>query len=116
MTVCSIVQIDFDGTKVNVGNLDVVVMSNPTQFALNQNNPNPFNTTTEITYSIPAKGMVSIKLYNILGKEIETLLHEEKEAGVYHIDFDASHLANGVYFYLMEASGFSQVRKFLLLK
>lgn len=109
-------QIDFDGTKATIGNLNVVVMNSPTEFILSQNHPNPFNATTKITYSIPVKGMVSIKLYNILGKEIETLLHEEKEAGVYSIDFDASHLVNGIYFYRMEASGFSQVRKFLLLK
>ncbi len=111
-----LVQIDFDGTKANIGNVNVVVMNNPAQFVLSQNHPNPFNATTKITYSIPMKGNVSIKLYNMLGKEIETLLEENKEVGVYSIDFDASHLANGIYFYRMEASGFTQVRKLLLLK
>ena len=111
-----LVQIDFDGTKATVGNVNVAVMYNPTQFVLSQNHPNPFNATTTITFSIPVKCIVSIKLYNMLGKEIETLLNENKEVGVYSIDFDASHLANGIYFYRMKASGFSQVRKFLLLK
>ena len=111
-----LVQIDFNGTRETVGSADIVVMGNPTQFVLSQNYPNPFNTTTKIEYSIPENGFVSIKIYNMVGEEIATLVHEDKEAGVYAINFDANHLVNGIYFYRMEAAGFSLIRKFLLLK
>ncbi|UCE07210.1 MAG: T9SS type A sorting domain-containing protein [bacterium] len=111
-----LVQIDFDGAREKVGSADVLVLNEPTQFVLSQNYPNPFNVTTKITYTIPEKGFVSIKIYNLLGEELTSLVHEEKEAGVYTIDFNASHLANGIYFYRMEAPGFKQIRKFLLLK
>jgi len=112
----SLVQVDFDGTRETVGNTSVVVLNNPTQFVLSQNYPNPFNATTKISYTIPGKGFVSIKLYNMLGEEVATLVNEDKDAGFYIVDFDASHLENGIYFYRMEASGFSQIKKFLLLK
>jgi len=112
----SLVQIDFDGTRETVGNTSAVVLNNPTQFILSQNYPNPFNATTKISYAIPENGFVSIQIYNMMGEKIATLVNEQKEAGVYSIDFDASHLANGIYFYRLDATGFSQIKKFLLLK
>ena len=112
----NLVQIDVDGTTEHIGSLTVSVTSNPGSFALSQNFPNPFNAATEINYTVPAKSLVTIIVYNMLGEQIETLVHEQKDAGEYTIHFDASHLANGIYFYRMETPGFSQVRKFLLLK
>ncbi len=109
-------QIDFNGTREMVGSTNIVVLNNPTEFVLSQNYPNPFNAKTKITYSIPENGFVSIKIYNSLGKQVAKLVNEQKEAGVHTIYFNASHLVNGIYFYRMEASGFSQIRKFLLLK
>jgi hypothetical protein len=111
-----LIQIDFDGTQKKVGSVNIVVLNNPTEFILSQNYPNPFNATTKIKYTIPENGFVSIKIYNLLGTEVATLVNEEKETGVYTIDFDASHLVNGIYFYRMEVSGFNQMKKFLLLK
>ncbi len=111
-----LIQIDFDGTREKIGSTSIVVSNNPTEFSLSQNCPNPFNAMTKIKYTIPEKSFISIKIYTVLGEEIARLVNEEKEAGTYTIDFDADHLVNGIYFYRMEASGFSQIRKFLLLK
>ena len=85
-------------------------------YRLEQNYPNPFNPTTKIEFNIPKSGFVSLKIYNILGNEITTLINEEKSAGGYRVDFDASKLPSGVYFYTLNAGSFSQTRKMLLLK
>ncbi len=111
-----LVQIDFDGKREIVGSTSILIMANPTEYVLAQNYPNPFNAVTKIKYIIPARGLVSLKIYNMLGEEVLELVSEEQEAGNYTVDFDASPLANGIYFYRMEVSGFSQIRKFLLLK
>ena len=111
-----LIQIDFDGTRETVGSTNIAVTANPTDFVLSQNYPNPFNAITKIKYAIPARGLVSLKIYNTLGEEVLDLVSVEQESGIYTVDFDASSLANGIYFYRMEASGFSQIRKFLLLK
>ncbi len=111
-----LIQIDFDGTRETIGSTNIVITTNQTDFVLAQNYPNPFNAITKIKYAIPARGLVSLKIYNTLGEEVFDLIGEEQEAGVYTVDFDASTLTNGIYFYRLEASGFSQIRKFLLLK
>ena len=102
-----------------VGELDGVKReesSVPFSFSLSQNYPNPFNPTTTIQYSIPKETGVSIKIYNILGQEIATLVNQRQTAGNYTATFDASRFASGVYFYRLSAGSFSQVRKMLLLK
>lgn len=111
-----LIQIDFDGSREKIGSTSVVVLNNPTQFSLSQNYPNPFNALTKIKYTVPERSFVSIKIYTVLGQEIARLVDVQKEAGSYTIDFDASNIANGIYFYQMEAPGFIQIRKFLLLK
>ncbi len=85
-------------------------------FILYQNYPNPFNPTTTINYQIPKYGMVTIKIYDILGREIKTLVNEYKPAGRYNITFNASNLASGVYFYRLQAGEFTETKKLLLLK
>lgn len=85
-------------------------------FNLNQNFPNPFNPTTEIKYSIPSRSFVTLKVYNILGNEVRTLVNENKEAGEYSINFNAGSLPSGVYFYRIAAGNYTDLRKMVLLK
>lgn len=88
----------------------------PLTYALYQNYPNPFNPTTTIKYSIPRTERVTLKIYNILGQEVATLVDEEQKPGVYELKFDASNLASGVYFYRLKAGGFVDVKKMVLMK
>ncbi|MFV1979530.1 MAG: LamG-like jellyroll fold domain-containing protein [Rhodothermia bacterium] len=88
----------------------------PTEFALDQNYPNPFNPTTTITYALPQAGHVELKLFDVLGRSIMTLVNEQKEAGRYEINFDGRGLASGAYFYEIKAENFSLVRKMTLAK
>lgn len=88
----------------------------PSHFLLSQNYPNPFNPTTTIIYSIPKQSLVTLKIYDILGREITTLVNEEKIAGTYKIDFNALSLASGVYFYRLEAGIYISTKKLILLK
>jgi predicted extracellular nuclease len=88
----------------------------PGAFELSQNYPNPFNPSTTIRYAIPATGMTSLKIYNILGQEVATLVNEVLPAGVYTVRFDASSLASGLYFFRIQSGSFSQVKKMVLVK
>ncbi len=87
-----------------------------TGYDLAQNFPNPFNPSTTIRYSIPEAGVVTVKVFNILGKEVGTLVSGFHQAGTYSVQFDASKLASGVYLYQLEAGSFKATRKFTLLK
>jgi hypothetical protein len=89
---------------------------NPHTYKLNQNYPNPFNPVTKINYSIPQTNFVTIKVYDILGKEVAILVSEEKPAGIYLINFNAENLSSGVYFYRMTAGSFTSTKKFILIK
>ncbi len=88
----------------------------PGNYKLLQNYPNPFNPTTTIQYSIPKQGIVSLKVYDLLGQEMATLVNNEQDAGNYTVDFDASKLASGVYIYKLSAGNISLAKKFMLLK
>jgi serine protease len=88
----------------------------PLVYSLSQNYPNPFNPATEINYEIPKEGKVTIKVYDILGNLVKTLIDENKQAGNYHLRFFAGNLASGVYFYQLKVNGFSAAKKFVLLK
>jgi hypothetical protein len=105
----------FLGKQNNLAKLNEVPTI-PTENKLYDNYPNPFNPTTQIKYSIKESGLVQIKIYDILGKEITTLVNERKDAGSYTIDFNASELPSGVYIYQLTTPGFTQARKMILTK
>ena len=88
----------------------------PKEFNLYQNYPNPFNPTTSIKYDVPSNSYVSIKIYDVTGKQILELVNGEQTAGVYEATFDAKNLASGVYFYRMDAGKFSKVMKMVLIR
>jgi len=88
----------------------------PARYDLKQNYPNPFNPTTNIVYSIPKSGIVTIKIYNILGQEVRVLANRMMNPGTYNVSFDASSLNSGVYFYSLTVDNFTQVKKMMLLK
>jgi photosystem II stability/assembly factor-like uncharacterized protein len=86
------------------------------EYSLSQNYPNPFNPVTKINYSIPAQSNVVIKVFDITGKEIETLVNETISAGSHSVEFNASSLSNGIYIYKMETNGFTETRKMSVVK
>lgn len=88
----------------------------PSEYQLNQNHPNPFNPTTTISYTMPMTGIVSLKIFNVLGKEIATLVNETKSAGNYSINFNAGGLSSGVYFYRLTTDNFTSTKKLILMK
>ncbi len=88
----------------------------PVSYKLDQNYPNPFNPSTTINYSIPKASIVTIKIFNILGQEVRTLVNENKSAGNYSLRFNAVNLSSGVYFYSIKAGNYYQVKKMMLLK
>jgi hypothetical protein len=88
----------------------------PTEYSLYQNYPNPFNPITSIKYSIPKLSFVTIKIYDVLGSEVATLVNEEKPVGSYELNWNAVNLPSGVYFYRLQAGSFIQTRKMVLLK
>jgi hypothetical protein len=85
-------------------------------FELYQNYPNPFNPGTKIKYSVPGEGFVSLKVYDVLGNEIATLINEEKPAGNYEVEFDANGLPSGIYFYQLKSNKYIETKKMNLLK
>jgi hypothetical protein len=88
----------------------------PSSFQLSQNYPNPFNSTTIIEYGIPLKGLVLIKLFNVLGQYLKTLVNEEQSSGYYKVYFDANKYSSGIYFYSIEYSGKKQIKSMILIK
>lgn len=109
-------QIDFNG-NFEYHNLDgIVEIGVPAKFDLSQNFPNPFNPVTNISYQVASAGLVKITVYDMLGKEIKTLVNEFKEPGYYNLNFDAGNLNSGIYFYKMNAGNFSSVKKLVLIK
>jgi len=88
----------------------------PEEYSLMQNYPNPFNPSTTIKYNLPVEGFVSIKVYDILGNEVSTLVNNNLPAGRYSVDFNASNLPSGVYIYRIQSNSFTAVKKLMLLK
>jgi uncharacterized delta-60 repeat protein len=101
------------GQTVGVQNINNEV---PSMFSLGQNFPNPFNPVTNIKFDIPNASNVKLTVFDITGREIAQLVNNQLEAGTYNVDFDASHLATGTYFYRIEAGDFTEVKKMILIK
>lgn len=97
-------------------NIVEVLPGVPESFELSQNFPNPFNPETNIKFNIPVSGNVSLKVFDISGKEVSTLINEVKPAGYYEVTFNGSNLSSGVYFYRLESNSFNVTRKMLLVK
>jgi agmatine/peptidylarginine deiminase len=107
-------QIDFDGSFAYSDLVEVDIAL--TEFKLAQNYPNPFNPGTVIKFQLPISGEVTLKVYDVLGNEIETLVNEYKPAGSYEVEFNASQFASGIYFYKLQAGSFVQTNKMILQK
>ena len=96
--------------------IEPVLNKVPDKYCLYQNYPNPFNPGTNIRYQIIKNCFVTLKIYDILGREVQTLVNEKQSTGVYEIRWDAASFANGVYFYRMQAGEFTDIKKMILLK
>jgi len=120
-----------DWTQFNPRNYEVIGINQisslvPEKFSLSQNYPNPFNPTTNLEFGLPAEasakagisnlGFVSLKVYDMIGKEVATLVNENLSPGTYKYNFDASGLTSGIYFYTLKADGFSETKRMMLLK
>ncbi len=88
----------------------------PTKYSLSQNYPNPFNPSTTIRYQVPIEGSVKFKIYDIAGKEVETLVNEQKSPGTYEVNWNASQYSSGVYFYKIETESFTDTKRMILIK
>jgi hypothetical protein len=108
-------QIDFNGAY-QFSEVVNVEITNPNNFKLLQNYPNPFNPTTTINFQIQDAGIVTLKVYDILGNEVTTLVNEKKEPGNYTLSYDASNLSSGTYIYQLRMDGFVETKKFILIK
>ena len=111
----SIVRLRADSLLVSVGEDG---RDAPRTFALHQNYPNPFNPVTHIRYSLPARqaGFVSLKIYDVLGREVATLVNEERPAGTHSVTFDATGLASGVYMYRLTTGSFTDMKQMVLVR
>ncbi|MFA6026315.1 MAG: T9SS type A sorting domain-containing protein, partial [Ignavibacteriaceae bacterium] len=108
-------QIDNDG-KYTYSKEVEVDLGMPTEFSLAQNYPNPFNPTTSLQYAVSSKQLVTIKVFDMLGREVAVLVNGEKEPGTYTAEFSTTGLASGTYLYRMQAGGFVQTKKMVVLK
>jgi hypothetical protein len=105
---------------IDIPNATVLSVDNnskiPTNYSLSQNFPNPFNPETSIRYSIPKQSHVTIKVFDILGREVTTLVNEEKNVGNYEVKFNSKKIASGIYFYRIQAGDFLSTKKMTVLK
>jgi hypothetical protein len=107
----------WDSASVNISVTGVSENElNPTVFKLYNNYPNPFNPSTIIKYSIPESNFTTLKIYDAIGNEVAVLVDEVKSAGTYQVDFNASALSSGIYFYTIKAGSFNQTNKMILTK
>jgi len=116
----------YNGTATNVfqvigcgpsitGN-STILSTTPKSYSLSQNYPNPFNPTTKISFSLPKNSDVKLVVFDILGKEVATLVNDYRTAGTHQVEFNASNLASGVYLYRIEAGEFRDVKRMMLIK
>ena len=101
------------GTSTNITNNNGM---NPDEYSLSQNYPNPFNPMTKIDFNIPKSGLVTVKVYDNTGREVTTLINENRSSGAYSVYFDGAEYSSGVYFYSITADGFTDTKKMLLVK
>jgi hypothetical protein len=117
-----LVDVDLEGVRTTHGPISVTAASQvPTKYSLSQNYPNPFNALTTVTYSIPEDSRVSVKVFNVLGAEVRTLVDQHQKANTYQATWDGKDaegksVASGVYFCTMEAGEFSQTTKMVFMK
>jgi len=104
------------GSFSKITDVDDINLQIPSEYILNQNYPNPFNPTTNISYSIPTNGKVSLRIYDVLGKEVANLVNENKSAGNYTIEFNGTDLVSGIYFYKLQINDFVETKKLILMK
>lgn len=112
-------QIDIDGAYEYSNEIEVTLENIPAKFELSQNYPNPFNPVTKIQFALPqseTQHSVSLRVYDIIGREVAVLVNESKEAGIYEVEFDASKLSSGLYFYSLSAAGKTITKKMMLLR
>lgn len=116
-----------DSKNITIGNEEISNMvfnvsslrggsTNPFEFRLSQNYPNPFNPNTVISYSLPADGMVSLKVFNTLGQQVAELVNNVQNAGGHNVEFNAQDLSSGIYYYRLEAGSFVDTKKMILVK
>jgi len=108
-------QIDLNG-EFEYSNEIEVEINLPIKFQLNQNYPNPFNPRTIIKFQVPVKTNVTLKIFDLLGREVTTLIDETKNAGFYEAIFDGSKLASGVYLYSIQTENYTNTKKLILIK
>ena len=123
--ICGMTETPIDDWGVDMttrGEISVVVGVSDNQpvmvekFSLANNYPNPFNPSTKIQYTLPTNEFVSLKVYDIIGREVATLVNQQQSAGVYDVNFNASNLTSGIYFYKIDAGSFVDVKKMMLIK
>ena len=108
-------QVDYNGTFEYSNSIEVEVL-NPDKFELNQNYPNPFNPLTHISWQSPVSGWQTLRIYDVLGNEVATLVDEYRNAGYYELEFEASNLPSGIYFYKLNTGYYTDTKKLILLK
>ena len=111
-----LVQIDFDGTRHESKTVNADIGILPDKYSLSQNYPNPFNPSTKLSYVIGHSSLVNLKVYDVLGREVTTLVNEIKQPGKYTTTFDASKLSSGIYYYRLQSDNQVLVRKMILIK
>jgi hypothetical protein len=109
-------QVDYNGNNEYHYLANEVIIGKPDRFFLLQNFPNPFNPVTEIYYNLPEDSYTEIKVYDICGREITVLVDGFKTAGYYSVQFEAANIANGIYFYMLRAGSYSEIKKMILIK
>jgi hypothetical protein len=109
-------QIDYNGNFKYHELSEAVIIGVPLRYSLEQNYPNPFNPATVINYQLPYEGFVSLKIYDVSGREVKQLVNEVKQAGYYAVQFNAQSFASGIYFYKIQAGDFMSVKKMVLVK
>ena len=105
-----------NSANANLGKRAAMLDDLPTTYALKQNYPNPFNPSTMISYSLPNNTFVTLKVFDVLGNEVATLVNEEKSAGNFEVEFNASGLSSGIYFYRIQTESFVDTKKLIMLK